>query len=445
MDESIDILESSTEALPSDRLLCHLVRAQHIAEDVGFEFSMDDPTCIVSLADPKTQYHLKAFERHLNDWRQRGNGLSELQNRKQCNAISLFLLIFQATVRFTEAVINLYMHEIVMHHDHNIDDFRPPYIDQTKPSHEGDSSPEPDGLTPTHVDALTICLQSIHRAFDAVLEMGVDGVRLNPTLVFVRSSYAAVVLIKLHSAVTGSGGGRFGAVFKKDELKVEYYLDRLITILKQAADGSQFCVTGKFAFILTMLKNWHLRRKESKTVRESQGSDQQDSNDRDTREAPQRPQHIEQQQRRVSQQHRNTTASGSNTHVSSLSSGNGGLHMLSEAATVNPRGPPPPHPMFHNNDAFAPMSAMGMPGTATGAGVVDPSYMSMAALAPDLDGLGFAQEEISALGSLMDDPRWLDMENMGMGGYDGMGGGYPGLQTGVGGGGVAGGWTGQGH
>lgn len=81
MDESIDILESSAEALPTDKWLCHLVRAQHIAEDVGFEFSMDDPTCTVSLADSKTQYHLKAFERHLDDWRQRGKKDRALQNR----------------------------------------------------------------------------------------------------------------------------------------------------------------------------------------------------------------------------------------------------------------------------------------------------------------------------------------------------------------------------
>lgn len=81
MDESIEMLESSPEAFPTDKWLCHLVRAQHIAEDVGFEFSMDDTTAIVSLADSKTQYHLKAFERHMNDWRQRGKSIVDLQNR----------------------------------------------------------------------------------------------------------------------------------------------------------------------------------------------------------------------------------------------------------------------------------------------------------------------------------------------------------------------------
>lgn len=341
------------------------------------------------------------------------------------------------------------MHEIVMHHDHNIDDFKPPYISQTKPTHDGDSSPDPDALTPIHVDSLMICLDSIHRAFDAFLDMGVEGIRLNPTLVFVRNCYAAVVLIKLHSAISGTGGGRFGAVFKKEELKVEYYLERLLGILKKAAEGDKCRVAGKFAFILTMLKNWHLRRKEGKLVRESHGQNQQiptEPKARETRQQTQQP--LPQQQQRqhpqVPQTQNSTNVSSSNSNFTNPSIGDGRLQMLSEAASTNPRGPPPRHPLFQPAGPFAPMSALGLPGTATGAGMADPSYMSMAALAPDLDGLGFGQEDISTLGSLMDDPRWLDMESMGMAGFDGISGGYSGLQPGAGGGGGAGGWAGHG-
>ena len=67
-DECIHILENSPDALPSDKWLCHLVRVQRIAEDVGVQFSMDDLMSGVSLMDPKTQYQLKAFERRLEDW-----------------------------------------------------------------------------------------------------------------------------------------------------------------------------------------------------------------------------------------------------------------------------------------------------------------------------------------------------------------------------------------
>ena len=69
MDDSLELLENSQDALASDKWLTCLVRSQHIAEDVGFQFSMDDPTVEISITEPKTQYQLKAFERQLAEWR----------------------------------------------------------------------------------------------------------------------------------------------------------------------------------------------------------------------------------------------------------------------------------------------------------------------------------------------------------------------------------------
>jgi hypothetical protein len=70
MDECLEIMAKSPDALPSDKILCHLVRAQHITEDIGFQFSIDDPTTAISITDPKTQYHMKAFEKKLQEWRE---------------------------------------------------------------------------------------------------------------------------------------------------------------------------------------------------------------------------------------------------------------------------------------------------------------------------------------------------------------------------------------
>jgi hypothetical protein len=69
-DECLELLDAAPDALPSDKWLCHLVRIQHIAEDVGFQFSMDDPASVISLTDTKTQYHLKLFETQLEEWQQ---------------------------------------------------------------------------------------------------------------------------------------------------------------------------------------------------------------------------------------------------------------------------------------------------------------------------------------------------------------------------------------
>lgn len=68
MAECINVLETSPDAAPSDKFLCQWIRSQHIAEEVGIQFSMDDSFATVSIAESKVQYALKAFERDLAHW-----------------------------------------------------------------------------------------------------------------------------------------------------------------------------------------------------------------------------------------------------------------------------------------------------------------------------------------------------------------------------------------
>lgn len=69
MDESLEVLAKAPDAAPSDKWLAHLVRSQHIAEEVGYQFSMDDPPSDVSIIEPKVQYQVKMFEKQLDEWR----------------------------------------------------------------------------------------------------------------------------------------------------------------------------------------------------------------------------------------------------------------------------------------------------------------------------------------------------------------------------------------
>lgn len=70
MDECIEILQTSPDALPSDKVLVHWAKLSHIAEEIGFQFSMDDPSSSLSMSDTKAQYGLKGFEKQLDEWRQ---------------------------------------------------------------------------------------------------------------------------------------------------------------------------------------------------------------------------------------------------------------------------------------------------------------------------------------------------------------------------------------
>jgi hypothetical protein len=79
MTECMDILESSPEAAPTDRYLCHLVWMHRLAEDVGIQFSMDDPTATINLADARIQYALRGFERDLEKYS--GSISADMQRR----------------------------------------------------------------------------------------------------------------------------------------------------------------------------------------------------------------------------------------------------------------------------------------------------------------------------------------------------------------------------
>lgn len=69
MDECVEILETSPDALPSDKALIHWVKLGHIMEEICFHFVGDDPDLNATCAEPKPQYTLKVFEKQLEQWR----------------------------------------------------------------------------------------------------------------------------------------------------------------------------------------------------------------------------------------------------------------------------------------------------------------------------------------------------------------------------------------
>lgn len=70
MQECLDILSTSPDAAPTDRTLCHLVWTHRVAEEIGVQFSMDDPSIHVDVSEPKVQHALKGFERDVTRYQE---------------------------------------------------------------------------------------------------------------------------------------------------------------------------------------------------------------------------------------------------------------------------------------------------------------------------------------------------------------------------------------
>ncbi|WEW59007.1 hypothetical protein PRK78_004475 [Emydomyces testavorans] len=239
-DESIEMLKNSPDALPSDKSLIQWVKLAHIGEDVSFQFSMDDPTTNVSITDPKIQYALKGFERQLEDW------------RKEVPPEA-----YSPSMEHYEHILNVYMHEIGMHVDHNIDDFKPPFLGEI--GEEG----QVDLGTAAHVDALTACLTSAHRSFQLFCSIDHRDLLCLPTMQFVRTTYASVALVKLFSLAISSGS-KLNHIFNPADFKVEYFLDKLMHHLRACGDTDGGRRGAKFALMVAMLKSWYMRSKDKR-------------------------------------------------------------------------------------------------------------------------------------------------------------------------------------
>jgi hypothetical protein len=81
MEESIKILETSPEALPSDKLLCQQVKMAHIGENISVQFCMDDPSVEVAISEPKVIYALKIFENELQQLKDENAKMGEVDRK----------------------------------------------------------------------------------------------------------------------------------------------------------------------------------------------------------------------------------------------------------------------------------------------------------------------------------------------------------------------------
>lgn len=242
MKESIEVLESSPDAFPSDRFFVQHVKIQHICEEIGLQFLMDDSSANISISDPKVSYALNVLEKQLKDW----------DDQVPANLRSPGLTFFSH-------VTSLYLHEIALHFNHNVDDFRLPFTEESLRSVNNAT----DTLTANQMSALDACLKAAHGILDTILSFEVDFAKTLPMLLyFVRCVYAIVILIKMHVAVS-IPGSEVGKLMKPEDLRVDYYLNGLIGLFREVAnrDGADRR-NPKVLRILGVLKEWFDKHKE---------------------------------------------------------------------------------------------------------------------------------------------------------------------------------------
>ena len=109
--------------------------------------------------------------------------------------------------------------------------------------------------------ALTTCLTAIHEVLEATCAVDPNTFINLPTVVLARTSFAMVLLLRLHAVALAPETG-VGQVVEPFSVQVEYYLDRVIQHYRAAGDRPGGRTPSKFASVLDMLRGWFCQRRD---------------------------------------------------------------------------------------------------------------------------------------------------------------------------------------
>lgn len=150
-----------------------------------------------------------------------------------------------------------YAHEIALHRDHNVDDFKPPFTEsmmRVPPIRPNVL------LSSCHINALSRCLTSAHRVLQIFMNMTISAVRSVPVFTFVRTNYACVILIKLYFSASHPRS-ELGKVIDKESLRADEYMGKLLEMFRKAGDGGLSRQAQTFTVMLTMMRHWFNKQK----------------------------------------------------------------------------------------------------------------------------------------------------------------------------------------
>ncbi|KAL4975965.1 hypothetical protein BDW66DRAFT_61795 [Aspergillus desertorum] len=219
-DECVEILESSPDALPTDKKMVHWAKLGRIIEEIGSQFFSDDLGSH-SFSDTKSLFTIKAFEKQLDQWAREASSKYDSPIMTQA-----------------QAIVNIYLHENALD---TLGEHKPAEADITDPT------------AADRVTALSSTLSSIHEALDTVVAIPPKQLISVPIFTLARTVFAFVALIKLYSIVTAPDS-YIGQVIDPKALRVECYMDKVIAQYVAAGSLAGGVAPGKFSTVMTMIR-----------------------------------------------------------------------------------------------------------------------------------------------------------------------------------------------
>ncbi|PIG79068.1 Zn(II)2Cys6 transcription factor [Aspergillus arachidicola] len=171
MDECLEILETSPDAFPSDKVLCQHIRLQQITEEAAMQLSLKDPSSSRSLQAIQIQTLYTLSKRQLSDWR---NSIRALQ------LSYYFSSLYLSEVAFCTASEN------------------------TTSNAEAPSKDQTSATITIPADIFSECVETIDHIFRVFTSLDMSAIRVLPAVHLIRMIYTALILVKLHFAAITS-------------------------------------------------------------------------------------------------------------------------------------------------------------------------------------------------------------------------------------------------
>jgi len=144
---------------------------------------------------------------------------------------------------------------------HNLDYFRERHLLLPSLDEETSQADQPEShklLTGLVVDATMKYIQSTQSLLDAFTSWSPSTLRMIPNVLCVPAAYSTMVLLKVSHSVSSTG---LGELISFESLKIDYYLDRVLGRLTEAAGSQQYRVPTHWLQIATKLRVWHAKHK----------------------------------------------------------------------------------------------------------------------------------------------------------------------------------------
>ncbi|KIX01918.1 uncharacterized protein Z518_07857 [Rhinocladiella mackenziei CBS 650.93] len=237
MAESIDILESSHYAAPTDKCLAAWAKLQSVMDLSANSLRLNDQADVDAHTEDQIQLNLKNCSKQLHDWEK-----------------SLSPAIMNECLYINYRFLVCLLHESGLYADYDPRDFKPPYWISKLRTKRPEKATGRTTFTPNHISSVMACLSSAHSLLDTFLSMSVRSLQFSPAIVIVRAVYAIFLLFKIFFSASAIDGN-LNQILDPTAIKLSFYLQQLrLKLVEVASLGCR--LAAKFSSVTTKLQEW---------------------------------------------------------------------------------------------------------------------------------------------------------------------------------------------